>query len=680
MANTYKIFDGINWVDICDCNVHMKTISGWTKLDPRNCPTSYWNGTGWCPVTCIIPCSTCPEGYTLNSTSSQCEKFTAVDYEGTMNVISQGCNLVGTYGRYGLFLFDKFTFVSNSNIFFKARLFDAQLLNNSTGLFTQSLNILPYEPGTSFQSKFRAPLWYFRLASRGISRWKYKAWNKRSAYTVGNIVIVQNTLINKWEKYTCIAPVAANIVSPFNSNPSVASTSWSGPVALNYVYGEIYNEDMDYANATMVFKFCITLPATKTYHFGFAGDNRCSATVQINQTGPFQKLIDQREDLNHWQWYVVPIEFPAGTHVLELTGQNYGSVASIAFEIYDLNKSDDPTIDPVENFKKEFIYAPGTTIIDASAHTTDAQMDIEPYTIFTTYDMRDKEVPTPNEINPITSLPYTLKCPDGTPIDYCNGVPVCSSMLPCGSEIKIDSTTEINIWFDNSGSMNSTLTPLQTMQSTILKDCLLPIYNNDSALYDSKVRVIKMSEPDPTFTCTSCQSSGTHFESFIRCLAKPRNFKRTVDTTVGLVINLTFADESNDYGCGESWPDGGFLYPTYASRSPIYDLNVAVAKSNLATAALERYVIKGYAFRVATNPTIIDHGRPPGVFPCFADLTEATFENRGVYVPPYNLSVEAAANTFKYDLNTTGGAAPAYYKDKIIAGLQQLGISVPTCP
>lgn len=49
--------------------------------------------------------------------------------------------------------------------------------------------------------------------------------------------------------------------------------------------------------------------------------------------------------------------------------------------------------------------------------------------------------------------------------------------------------TEITIWFDSSGSMDSTLSPLQTMRDTLLKDLLLPFYNNDEDLYDEKVTV-----------------------------------------------------------------------------------------------------------------------------------------------------------------------------------------------
>ena len=97
--------------------------------------------------------------------------------------------------------------------------------------------------------------------------------------------------------------------------------------------------------------------------------------------------------------------------------------------------------------------------------------------------------------------------------------------------IVIDENTQINIWFDDSGSMNQTLSPLETMRNTILKNCLLQFYNNDSNLYDANVSVKNFSE----------KSSGNERTFWI------------LDTTgttgsVTKVINLAFQDESSPYG------------------------------------------------------------------------------------------------------------------------------------
>ena len=50
-------------------------------------------------------------------------------------------------------------------------------------------------------------------------------------------------------------------------------------------------------------------------------------------------------------------------------------------------------------------------------------------------------------------------------------------------EVEILPDTIINIWFDNSGSMNRTLRPLKTMVANDLKTTLLPYYENNETKY-----------------------------------------------------------------------------------------------------------------------------------------------------------------------------------------------------
>jgi hypothetical protein len=58
------------------------------------------------------------------------------------------------------------------------------------------------------------------------------------------------------------------------------------------------------------------------------------------------------------------------------------------------------------------------------------------------------------------------------------------------AELVITSNTNLLIYFDATGSMGTTYTALDDMRRTVFKDKLLPFYNNDQALYDSKVRLI----------------------------------------------------------------------------------------------------------------------------------------------------------------------------------------------
>jgi hypothetical protein len=52
----------------------------------------------------------------------------------------------------------------------------------------------------------------------------------------------------------------------------------------------------------------------------------------------------------------------------------------------------------------------------------------------------------------------------------------------------LDNNTQVNIWFDDSGSMDTTLSLTIYGKQHIKKITLA--YNNDSALYDSRVKVL----------------------------------------------------------------------------------------------------------------------------------------------------------------------------------------------
>lgn len=646
--DNYKIFDGTKWITPCDCEAQILTPTGWTKLDPRNCPTSYWDGTQWCPIECFEPCKKCPDGYVLNPvTKTNCIKYSVPDYDGTMRVMSPGSDLQGIYGREGLALFDELDVTTGNYL---------ESPSPNGNIRNQAGTIVSAKPNILGSSKFLGNVWFYRLCAVGLMEYKYDVWNKKRAYSTGTIVLFNDAGV--WKKYNCISPVSANITAPFNLNPKLATTKWSFVGNVNTIYTtQGTNADINEEYSQFSFTVCLTLSETKIYHIGFAADNQCSVDIQLNETGPFVKLVDQAYSLGWAYWFVLPVKLPAGTHILKLKGVNAAQVGSIGLEIYDFNKTNSASINPIEKFKELFVYAPGSTTISPSSHTGDTALLLEPNIIFSTKDMRFKEVPKVNDINPATNAPYVPTCPDGSPVSYCNGAPSCLTTVECNAIIEIDENTEINIWFDNSGSMNSTLAPLQTMQSTILKNCLLPIYNNDSALYDKKVRVLTMSD--------KVAGKWSYTERFIRCISTERNFQRDPDTKVKLVINLTFADEADIYGYGD---DEVF---SSASRTTGFDSDIVLAKTSLTNAATANYIIKGYAFRISTNNNY---------YSGFRGLTEATFKDVGVYAPPYNLSTESDNGLFKYNLDVTPGSTAAYYKDRIIEGLQELGISVPACP
>jgi len=218
----------------------------------------------------------------------------------------------------------------------------------------------------------------------------------------------------------------------------------------------------------------------------------------------------------------------------------------------------------------------------------------------------------------------------------------------------ITTVTEINIWFDNSGSMGTTEAPLNVMSETLLKDCIGPIYGYDplvpgsDALYNERVKVFNFSD----------QAGGWNYlERFVECLGTPRNFQRVPDATVNQVLNLTFADESDPYGATSA-----FNNTVIAAQ---YATDIVTLRSNVVASP----GIQGIAYQVST----LDPNTGLPQYPGFRGLTEATFVNTGIYTPNANIS---DLSGFTYELDVTAGSTPAYYLTKVTDGLTTLGFVV----
>jgi len=98
--------------------------------------------------------------------------------------------------------------------------------------------------------------------------------------------------------------------------------------------------------------------------------------------------------------------------------------------------------------------------------------------------------------------------------------------------IVIDNDTYINIYFDTSGSMNSTLAPLRQARDTLLHDALVPFYNNNSSLYYNRVSFIENGNERP-------------FDWFAMNYGQPLYYEFNSNTKV---VHLAFTDENSPYG------------------------------------------------------------------------------------------------------------------------------------
>jgi hypothetical protein len=100
----------------------------------------------------------------------------------------------------------------------------------------------------------------------------------------------------------------------------------------------------------------------------------------------------------------------------------------------------------------------------------------------------------------------------------------------------ISDKTRINIFFDNSGSMNSSLIPLQTMVSNNLKSELLPFFNNDGDAYDNNVSIINFNAVPTLSTFGIPVIENSVVLGGVNMREIPSDFN---------VINIMFQDENN---------------------------------------------------------------------------------------------------------------------------------------
>jgi|LakMenE01Jun11ns_1017448.scaffolds.fasta_scaffold9946093_2 hypothetical protein len=577
--STYKIFDGTNWVDPCDCNVSIIDSSGTFKLlDPNNCVLKYFDGTGWCDITC--PCE-CPDGQVLNILTNECELTTTV-----AATPSGGAT-------YELGAGDMSTAYSSSG----ARLYE----DISTKIFP--LN--GFSP-TGFSSGYKVV----------------------DAAGTGTTVTIQQTSSNPiWDEDGSGTAGRLNMSSVWAYDPTpFPDGEW------------------------LTLRYCINITAEKQYVFGMAGDNQVKATINsttfngggiTNLVNLWASAFPGGAPLTGLQtgpfvfWHMFPITLPIGSHILELSGYNILSYRAFGAEIYDISETD-----MINNLMVPSLIVPTA---------------IDPYIIFSTKDL----VSVPPLLIPAPGAVITWSCDPGFTLSECNGAPSCTEVIstPCTEippPINLDIDDQINIWFDNSGSIETTEAPLLDLYANELKACLLPFYNNDPLIYADRVKLFNMFDINGVWD---------YSERFVKCLGTDRNFQRGVGTP-GKVINLTFSDESSVYGYGDTRP----FDPS--GRTVQYDNDMVDCRANIAQSILDGYRIYGTAFRV-TSDQDVSHG--------FRGLTRATLINVGVYTPPFNLNDYYTSN-FNCNLDTLAAETPRYYRDQIVASLKALGITIPNCP
>ncbi len=203
-------------------------------------------------------------------------------------------------------------------------------------------------------------------------------------------------------------------------------------------------------------------------------------------------------------------------------------------------------------------------------------------------------------------------------------------LINSSGSILITNQTEIIIYFDSSGSMNSTLAPLLEMRNTLLKNVMLPFYGNDSALYDERVRII---------------SDGT--ERTLHFL----NNRGALITRPTLI--LVFQDEANPVYHTSS---------TILPRTIAFNNDVNLLKNSISLLSANSY--RAVIFQVNKNTQEAIQ---------FKNLIQS-IENGNINYPDgFNLSDRSE---IKYEYDVINGGSPQYYMDKITLKMRELGYRI----
>ena len=221
---------------------------------------------------------------------------------------------------------------------------------------------------------------------------------------------------------------------------------------------------------------------------------------------------------------------------------------------------------------------------------------------------------------------------------------------PVSPPVVINQTTQINIWFDASGSMNSTLAPLQSMAAGNLKDCLVQFYNNDGAQYDTYVKVIPWGYQGQYVNINEQTFNVGGFEPDV---AGATN-----------IINIIFQDEAQ---------------PVYTNSDSTFNASLQTQAYRTDIANLRNKLISNPGY-IAPIIFQVRYGNG-GSLKAFLQTVENGGSIGVIYDYPNNLADLTSQVKFYYDVNAgvSYSTNPNYYRDLIIQAINDLGFSI-TCP
>lgn len=276
---------------------------------------------------------------------------------------------------------------------------------------------------------------------------------------------------------------------------------------------------------------------------------------------------------------------------------------------------------------------------------------------------------------------YTVPgCMDPTAINYNPGATVDNNSCQYASchygigqaiitegTLIVDDKTEINIFFDASGSMNSTLPKLLAMRETVLKPCLMPFFNNEGYTYDQRVRVFGAEYDAFSGTITNTiwideRFMGDPGRVYYNKVQPSGLRTEGTDGTITKVINLVFQDEAHDLYHKST----GVFNPETEPPSETFSADIAALRTLYQSKSPDYF--RSVMFQVKPSSSTNS---------AFKRFLQAIEKGQGLYTGANNLTDLSDQIKIKYDIS--GGASPEYYAGVIVSALNELGYSIPSC-
>ena len=603
MANNWRMWDGSKWISPCECNIYLRTAAqNWHKVDPRNCPTRYWDGHHWCPIICDCVCDPpyiFDEETGLCYLEGDCQASISIpslffkehgDLYEDINILPAVFTSAGTFTSAPIST-DPSSMGTGLSVSFVItaanRLVSATILSVGTGYYNNEEFTINDVPGVPSGFKIRLKTELPRCPDITYNKCEVdKLLSSEGANLYADITLLTKPLVGAFYCGVSI-PNTNGDNYKFKRGPIISTTRYgltNCTVPLGTITGgtgvlitptvtiqndlwystQIILGDGSRANKASIWAEPVLSPATTECAFAtcYFVEGGATATKQIflaiTTIETAELWIDNvltlkftnANDANSFlHMQIFPVTLSAGLHQIKVKGKNTSTAYGyrrIMLDIYDMGFVAWPTANSPSGYLTAYDKFVGEIMTPtANANTILLPQDgqLNPYLHWSTQSLLGLTL-----INPAPPLPYgdpVFTCADGTttPI-FCGEDIICDS-YPCEGE-PLTELTEINIFLDNSGSMSQTGPALYDFYENTWKPCLILNVYGSLALFNQRVRLYYMDGTNP-YNTTNVPNIE---ERPVAGLATLRNFDRPVDLTVNRVFNLTFADESDVYGYG----------------------------------------------------------------------------------------------------------------------------------